>query len=234
MLKIWGRMSSINVKKVVWTAQELGLDFQRTEAGGLFGVVKTPEYMQLNPNSLVPMIEDDDYVLWESNVIVRYLAAKYDTPTLAASRAALPPEGGRLAWGGPARRPSPGQMYPTELRQRFDAERWMDWQQTTLNPVSRPGFWQLVRTPPEQRNAAVIAESNAAVEALMFTLDMHLAQREFMVGDHFTMADIPLACEVHRWFGLPQPRQSRPHIERWYESLRSRQASKGVLDLALT
>ena len=206
MLKIWGRMSSINVKKVVWTAQELGLDFQRTEAGGLFGVVKTPEYMQLNPNSLVPLIEDDDYVLWESNVIVRYLAAKYAS----------------------------GQMYPTELRQRFDAERWMDWQQTTLNPVSRPGFWQLVRTPPEQRNPAVIAESNAAVEALMFTLDMHLAQRAFMVGDRFTMADIPLACEVHRWFGLPQPRQSRPHIERWYESLRSRQASKGVLDLALT
>jgi glutathione S-transferase len=206
MLKIWGRMSSINVKKVVWTAQELGLDFQRTEAGGLFGVVKTPEYMQMNPNSLVPVIEDDDYVLWESNVIVRYLAAKH----------AL------------------GQMYPIDLRERFDAERWMDWQQTTLNPVSRPGFWQLVRTPPEQRMPAVIAESNAAVEALMFTLDMHLANRAFMVGDRFTMADIPLACEVHRWFGLPQPRQSRPHIERWYESLRARQASKGVLDLALS
>jgi glutathione S-transferase len=206
MLKIWGRMSSINVKKVVWTAQELGLDFQRTEAGGLFGMVKTPEYMQMNPNSLVPVIEDDEYVLWESNVIVRYLAAKHAS----------------------------GQMYPIDLRERFDAERWMDWQQTTLNPVSRPGFWQLVRTSPEQRVPAVIAESNAAVEALMFTLDMHLANREFMVGERFTMADIPLACEVHRWFGLPQPRQSRPHIERWYESLRARQASKGVLDLALT
>ena len=92
MLKIWGRMSSINVKKVVWTAQELGLDFQRTEAGGLFGVVTTPEYMALNPNSLVPVIEDDDYALWESNVIVRYLCAKY----------------------------SSGQMYPTDLRERFD------------------------------------------------------------------------------------------------------------------
>ena len=206
MLKIWGRMSSINVKKVVWTAQELGLDFQRTEAGGLFGVVKTPDYMALNPNSLVPVIEDGDYVLWESNVIVRYLCAKY----------------------------SSGQIYPTDLRERFDAERWMDWQQTTLNPVSRPGFWQLIRTPPEQRNAALMAESNAAVKALMFTLDMHLANRAFMVGDRFTMADIPLACEVHRWFGLPQPRQSRPHIERWYADLRARQASKGVLDMALS
>ena len=206
MLKIWGRMSSINVKKVVWTAQELGLDFQRTEAGGLFGVVKTPEYMHMNPNSLVPVIEDDDYVLWESNVIVRYLSAKYAS----------------------------GQMYPIDLRERFDAERWMDWQQTTLNPVSRPGFWQLIRTAPEQRNPALMAESNAAVEALMFTLDMHLANRAFMVGERFTMADIPLACEVHRWFGLPQPRQGRPHIERWYESLRARQASKGVLDMALS
>ncbi|MDI1268523.1 MAG: glutathione S-transferase [Polaromonas sp.] len=206
MLKIWGRMSSINVKKVVWTAQELGLDFQRTEAGGLFGLVKTPEYMQLNPNSLVPVIEDDGFVLWESNVIVRYLCARH----------------------------SSGDMYPTDLHERFDAERWMDWQQTTLNPASRPGFWQLVRTPPEQRDAALLDESNAAVEALMAMLDAHLAQRHFMVGEHFTVADIPVACEVHRWFGLPQPRQSRPHLERWYDSLCARQASKGVLDLALT
>jgi len=206
MLKIWGRMSSINVKKVVWTAQELALDIQRTEAGGLFGVVKTPEYMALNPNSLVPVIEDEDYVLWESNVIVRYLAARH----------------------------SSGQMYPTELRERFDAERWMDWQQTTLNPASRPGFWQLVRTPPEQRDAALLDESNAAVEALMAMLDAHLARRSFMVGERFTVADIPVACEVHRWFGLPQARQSRPHVERWYDSLCARQASKGVLDLALS
>jgi glutathione S-transferase len=206
MLKIWGRMSSINVKKVVWTAQELALDMQRTEAGGLFGVVKTPEYMALNPNSLVPVIEDEDYVLWESNVIVRYLCAKH----------------------------AMGQMYPTDLRERFDAERWMDWQQTTLNPASRPGFWQLVRTPPDQRNAALIEESNAVVEALMAVLDAHLAQRSFMVGEHFTMADIPIACEIHRWFGLPQQRQSRPHIERWYDSLRARQASMGVLDMPLS
>ena len=206
MLKIWGRMSSINVKKVVWTAQELGLDFQRTEAGGLFGVVKTPDYMALNPNSLVPVIEDGDYVLWESNVIVRYLCARH----------------------------SPGELYPTDLHERFDAERWMDWQQTTLNPASRPGFWQLIRTPPEQRDPTLLAESNAAVEALMATLDAHLAQRHFMVGDRFTMADIPLACEVHRWFSLPQARQSRPHIERWYASICARQASKGVLDLTLS
>ncbi len=235
MLKIWGRMSSINVKKVVWTAQELGLDFQRTEAGGLFGVVKTPEYMQLNPNSLVPVIEDEGYVLWESNVIVRYLCAKYGGPTLATAWASRPPEGVAPRWGRPgASAHAAGPMYPTDLRERFDAERWMDWQQTTLNPASRPAFWQLIRTPPEQRNTTLIAESSAAVESLMATLDAHLAQRRFMVGERFTMADIPVACEVHRWFGLPQPRQSRPAVERWYEGISARQASKGVLDLALS
>jgi len=208
-LHIWGRMSSINVKKVVWTAQELGLEFQRTEAGGAFGVVKTPEYMHLNPNSTVPVIEDqegDNFVLWESNVIVRYLCHKH----------------------------SLGDLCPTDLRERFDAERWMEWQQTTLNPASRTGFWGLIRTPEPERNVLAIAESNAAVEKLMALLDAHLAQRRFMLGERFSMADIPLGCEVHRWHGLPQARQSRPHIERWYASLCARQTSKGVLDMALT
>ena len=205
-LKIWGRMSSINVKKVVWTAQELGLDFQRNEAGGQFGLVKTPEYLRLNPNALVPVMEDGDFVLWESNVIVRYLCAKH----------------------------SPGQLYPSDLRERFEAERWMDWQQTTFSPASRPGFWQLIRTAPEQRNAQVLSDSNAAVEALLATLDAQLGRHAFVAGDRFTMADMVLGCEAHRWFGLPQPRQSWPNVERWYQGLRARQASAGVLDMALS
>jgi glutathione S-transferase len=206
VLKIWGRASSINVKKVVWTAQELGLEFQRTEAGGQYGLVKTPEYMALNPNSLVPAIQDGDFVLWESNTIVRYLLAKH----------------------------SAGQIYPADLQQRFDAERWMDWQQTSFNPASRPAFWQLIRTPPEQRDLAAIAASSAAVEVLLATLDAHLANRSYMVGERFTMADIPLACEAHRWFALPQARQSHANVERWFDRLRARQASKGVLDMVLS
>ena len=205
-LRIWGRMSSINVKKVVWTAQELGLEFQHTEAGGQFGLVKTPEYLRLNPNALVPVMEDGDFVLWESNVIVRYLCAKH----------------------------SPGQLYPSDLRERFEAERWMDWQQTTFNPASRQGFWQLIRTAPEQRNAQAISDSNAAVEALLATLDAQLGRHAFVAGDHFTMADMALGCEAHRCFGLPQPRESWPNVERWYQGLRARQASAGVLDMALS
>ena len=205
-LHIWGRMSSINVKKVVWTAQELGLDYQRTEAGGVHGVVKTPDYMKLNANSLVPVIEDDGFVLWESNVIVRYLCAKH----------------------------AMGLMYPADLRQRFDAERWMDWQQTTVNPASRPAFWQLIRTPVEQRNEKAIADSNTAVESLMAMLDAHLAQRSFMLGEQFSMADIPLGCEAHRWFNLPQSREKRPNVERWFAALQARPAARGVLDMALS
>ena len=204
-LKIWGRISSINVKKVVWAAQELGLNFDRHEAGGVYGVVKTPAYVALNPNSQIPVMEDADYVLWESNVITRYLCAKH----------------------------SPGNLYPSDLHERFDAERWMEWQQTMVNPASRNGFWHLIRLPADQRDPALIAQSNAAVEPLMATLDSHLATRSFMVGKRFTMADIPIGCEVQRWLGLPQDRQPRPHIERWFASLLARPAARGVLDLPL-
>ena len=255
-LKIWGRMSSINVKKAVWTAQELGLDFERHEAGGVHGVVKTPPYVAMNPNSQIPTIQDGEYVLWESNVITRYLCAKYGAPTLVASRtaldvlapealapravqtragglgaAALRPEGAVPSLGRPgASAPS---LYPTDLQERFDAERWMEWQQTMVNPASRNGFWHLIRLPADQRDPALIAQSNAAVEPLMAILDAHLATRSFMVGERFTMADIPLGCEVQRWFGLPQAREPRPHIERWFASLLARPAAKGVLDLPL-
>jgi len=190
----------------VWTAQELGLDFERHEAGGVHGVVKTPAYIALNPNSQIPVLQDDGYVLWESNVITRYLSAKHAS----------------------------GNFYPTDLQERFDAERWMEWQQTMLNPASRNGFWHLIRLPADQRDPALIAQSNAAVELLMAILDAHLATRSFMVGERFTMADIPLGCEVHRWFGLPQTREKRPNIERWFAALAARPAAKGVLDLALT
>ncbi len=239
MLNIWGRITSLNVRKVVWCAQELGLDFQRTEAGGKFGVVRTPEYLALNPNALVPMIDDgegpDRMLLWESNVIVRYLCAKYDTPARAVARAALPSESARLAWGGAVQR-QPGTLYPEALPERFDAERWMDWQQTTLNRASGGAFVQWVRTPPAERDTALIAQSVHATEPLFALLDAQLATRPFICGDQFTMADIPLGCEAHRWFGLPQTEYTRPawpHVERWFGDLRTRAGARGVLDLAV-
>jgi glutathione S-transferase len=212
MLNIWGRISSINVRKVVWCAQELGLDFQRTEAGGKYGVVQTPEYLALNPNAMVPTIDDGEgderITLWESNVIVRYLCARH----------------------------APGTLYPEPLAERFDAERWMDWQQTTLNAVSGEAFRQWVRTAPAQRNAEAIAYSVRSTEPLFALLDAHLAKRAFMLGDSFSMADIPVGCEAHRWFGLPATEYTRPawpNVERWFADLRSRAGARGVLDLLL-
>ncbi|HTV19115.1 MAG TPA: glutathione S-transferase [Polyangiaceae bacterium] len=205
MLEIWGRLSSLNVRKVVWMAQEVGVPFERVDAGRQYGVVDTPEYRRMNPNGLVPTLVDADFRLWESNAIVRYLGAKY-------------------SFGG---------LYPEPLAARFDAERWMDWQQTTLNPAGRDAFVQLIRTAPEQRDAALIAQSAAAMEPLLALIDDHLSRRPFMAGESFTIADIPIGVEVHRWFGLPRQRPERPHIERWYKALRSRPATEGVLDLEL-
>ena len=206
MLRIWGRMSSINVRKVVWTVQALGLTHQRTDAGGQFGIVQTPEYLARNPNAMVPLLEDGPFTLWESNVIVRYLCAKH----------------------------SDGQLYPGSLEGRFDAERWMDWQQTTLNPAGRDAFVQLVRKPGGQVDSAKVDASIAATEPLLDLLDAHLARQPFMAGSTLTVADIPVACEIHRWWGLPLARKPRPHLEHWYQKMLAHPASPGVLDLTLS
>lgn len=206
MLKLWGRTSSINVRKALWAVKETGVPFERVDAGHEFGIVTTPEFMKKNPNAKIPVIEDEGFILWESNVIVRYLGARY----------------------------AKGTLYPQEQRQLFDAERWMDWQQTTLNPAGRNAFMQWIRTKEADRKPALIAESVALTEPLMAMLDAHLGGRAWMAGDSFTMADIPIACEIHRWWGLPQERPDRPNIERWYRQILARPATRGVLDLPLS
>lgn len=206
MLKIWGRISSINVRKVVLAAQWLGVPFERVDAGLDFGVVRSADYLAMNPNALVPTIEDDGFRLYESNVIVRYLCAKH----------------------------APGTLYPDDLRERFDAERWMDWQQTTINPAGRNAFVQLLRTQPEKRQQKLVDDSIAATEPLLRIINAHLKTHPFMAGHAFTMADIPIACEIHRWRGTPVPQIELPHVDRWYAGIRANPASRGVLDLSLS
>jgi len=206
MIQLWGRLSSINVRKVVLTLRLLELPFQRHEAGGSWGVVRTPDYLARNPNALVPLLDDDGYTLWESNVIVRYLAARH----------------------------AAGSLYPTDLRRRFDAERWMDWQQTTLNGAGREAFIQLVRTPAPQRRQEALDASVAATEPLWDLVDAHLATRPWFAGDALTVADVPIACEMHRWRGLPLAWRPRPHLEAWYARMKALPAAAGVLDLPLS
>lgn len=200
-LRIWGRLNSINVQKVVWACAELRLPFDRTDAGGAFGIVATPEYKAMNPNSVVPVIDDDGFVLWESNAITRYLAAKHGAGTL----------------------------WPADLQVRADADRWMDWQTTEYSPAMRFAFWQLVRTAREKQDAAVVEESRAKSEAATAILDAALAGRKFIAGEQFTMGDISLGVAAHRWLNLPIAREPRPALEAWYARLMARPAAAAVL-----
>lgn len=206
MLRIWGRLSSINVQKVVWCADELGLPYERTEAGGSFGVVDTPEYLAMNPNGLVPVIEDEGFVLWESNAIVRYLAARHGD----------------------------GWLWPTDLRLRAEADRWMDWQNFTYWPAMSAAFRGLVRTAPEKRDAHAIEASRRKSEAAAAILEAHLATREYVAGAAFTMGDIPVALATQRWFGLPVEQEERPNLRRWLEQLRARKGAAKALSLPVT
>lgn len=192
MLRIWGRTNSINVQKVMWTVGELGLAAERIDAGMRFGVVGEPWYGAINPNRQVPAIDDDGVVLWESNVIVRYLAAKHATGTLM----------------------------PAAPAARAECEMWMDWQQNALMPGLSPLFLGLVRTPSAQRDMAQIRKGAETVEAGLRILDQRLAGRSFVAGDRLTIADIPLGCVAYRWYALPIERRAElPHLEAWYDRL---------------
>jgi len=205
MLKIWGRINSVNVKKVLWCLEELNVPYERIDAGMAFGVVKTPEYRKMNPMGLVPVIDDDGFVLWESHAIVRYLAAKHGAGTL----------------------------WPADLRQRADADRWMDWA-VAFQTAFRAVFWGLVRTPPEKRDMAAIEEGRKKSAELLALLDGSLAGRKHVAGDAFTMGDIPIGCHVQLWMRLPMEKPALPNLEAWFGRLCERPAYRKVVDLPLS
>ncbi len=196
MLKLWGRVNSINVQKVLWALEELRVAYERVDAGLQFGVVNEPFYRKMNPNGRVPTIQDEGLVLWESNAIVRYLAAKHGQ----------------------------GLLWPTDLRTRADADRWMDWCTSTLAPAMTPVFWGLVRTPPEKRDAAKIAAGVEQCAKALELFDGCLADREYVAGKSFTMGDIPVGTFVHRWYALPLERPRAPNVEAYYARLKARPA----------
>jgi glutathione S-transferase len=206
MLKIWGRTNSINVQKVLWSCAELGLQYDRVDAGLAFGVNNTPEYKALNPNGLVPTIDDDGFILWESHAIVRYLARKHGT----------------------------GKLWPSDAREAADADRWMEWYSTTLWPNVRPIFHNLVRTAPEKRNMAEVEDNRQKLTANLAILDEQLAKRKNISGNTFTVADIPIGVAAYRWFNLPIERRSLPNLEAWYKRITERPAFQQHCMLPLT
>ncbi len=169
MLTIWGRKNSSNVRKALWCAEEAGLEYRTVDAGGAFGLVDEPAFRAMNPNGRVPVIEDDGFVLWESNAIVRYLAARY----------------------------APGDLYPQDPVRRADADKWMDWTTSTLAGPFRDLFWGTLRTPPEQRDEALIAKALQTCGELLRVPDQTLAGQPWLSGERFGMGDIPLGCFIY-------------------------------------
>ena len=175
MLKVWGRNTSSNVQKAMWAIGEIGLPCERIDIGGPFGKNKEPDYLAMNPNGLVPTLEEDDgFLLWESNAIVRYLAAKHGAGTLE----------------------------PKDPKARARAHQWMDWQLTVAGPAIFQTFWGLVRTPPEKRDMAAIQKDADAEAEVWRIADAQLASRRYIEGDGFTIADIGIGAFARRWFGV--------------------------------
>lgn len=201
MLTIWGNADSVNVQKVLWCCEELGLPYERIDAGRHFGVVDTPAFRALNPNGLVPTIDDEGFIVWESNTIVRYLAAQYGA----------------------------GRLWPEDAKQRANADRWVDWANSTLWPALVPLFRAFMRTPADRRDSAAIEQARQETLAELRVLDAHLAEHAYVGGNVFTMGDIALGPAVWRWFALPIERVPLPHLQRWFDALAERPAYRRVV-----
>jgi len=197
---VWGRATSSNVMKVLWGLGELGLAFERIDVGGAFGQTDTPAYRGMNPTGLVPTLQEDDFTLWESNVILRYLWAAYapDSP-----------------------------LWPAEPRTRANVDRWMDAQQTVLNRPMSAVFWGLVRTPGEKRNLTAVAQAIEDTAKAWRMAETELSRHPYLGGDGFTLCDIPWGVHAHRWFGMDYMGLTRPEfpaVRAWYDRLCERPA----------
>jgi glutathione S-transferase len=199
MLKIWGRNTSSNVQKVMWAIGEMNLPHERIDIGGPFGKNREAAYLAMNPNGLVPTLEEEDgWLLWESNSIVRYLAAKHQSRVLE----------------------------PADLRTRANAHKWMDWQLSVLGPAIHGLFWGLVRTPPEKRDHDDIADSKARTIRAAGMLEAQLAKTKFLAGDEFSYGDIPAGIQIYRFISLAPDRPKMESLDRWYAAISSRPAFK--------
>ncbi|MCB2053459.1 MAG: glutathione S-transferase family protein [Geminicoccaceae bacterium] len=206
MLKIWGRTNSINVQKVMWTVGELELAHERIDAGGAFGRLDTDEYGRMNPNRRIPVLQDGDVTIWESQAIVRYLAAVHGA----------------------------GSLWDEDPARRSLADRWMEWAVGTIMPQLHPIFWTLKRTPEAERDMAAVERAAVAIQPLWRLLDEHLAHSSFVAGDRLTMGDIPLGCAWWRYANLDVDHPAVPNIDLWYQNLKRRDAYRRHVMIEVT
>ena len=206
MITLWGRSSSTNVRKILWCLHELGLSFEHIQAGGEFAIVNTAEYLQLNPNGLVPCLQDSDFTLWESHNILRYLAEKYGKNSL----------------------------FIADMVQRHDAEKWMDWCLSSINPMFKTIMLHALKLPAEHRNLAVLFQAIHELEEKLMLLDQHLQQRHFIADKHFSISDIAAGSYFYTWKTLHLPHQlaqknNFPSLDAWFERLSNRLAFQTAL-----
>ena len=197
---LWGRATSSNVMKAVWTLEELQLPYERIDVGGSFGKTDTPDYRGMNPTGLVPTLQEDDFTLWESNAICRYLCHAHAPNS---------------------------KLWPQDPHARGNIDRWMDAQQTVLNRPIGVVFWGLVRTPADKRDMAAIAQGIADAGKAWRMVEAELQRHDFIAGDTFTLCDIPWGVHANRWFrmnylGLERP--ELPALQAWYDRLCQRPA----------
>lgn len=199
MLKILGRATSINVRKALWTADELGVPYELEVWGKPHRDPDTAEFRALNPNAQVPVLRDGDFVLWESSAILRYLMDKYGT----------------------------GDLVPRNLETRARAEQWFAWQATDLNGAWNPAVGALVRKVPGDYDPDEVADSVKRWTAKMRIFEGRMAEtRAYAAGDAFSFADIPLGLSMHRWFGGDFDRPDLPNVTAYYDRVRARPAAQ--------
>ena len=194
MLQIWGLKKALDVQKVMWTVGELGLEHTCYNVGGPFGGLDTEEFARLNPHRRIPVIDDDGTVVWESNAIVRYLAAKYGA----------------------------GGLWPEDPAGRAIADEWMEWTATTLQRPVLIAFNGLMRTQPRQQNVKMIMNTVKRLHELYEVLDRHLEGRDFIAGDTLTIGDIAAGATLFRYYTMDAPRPKNPNLEAWRDRLKKR------------
>ena len=196
---LWGRSTSSNVMKVIWLLEELKLPYERKDVGGSFGKTDTPEYRRMNPTGLVPTLQEDDFTLWESNAILRYICNTLPTDT---------------------------SLWPRDPHARANVDRWLDAQQTVMNRPQGAIFLNMVRTPPEKRDQAAIAHAITEAARAWGMIGAELGRHSHIAGDDLTLCDIAWGVHVHRWFNMDFNRPEIPHLREWYDRLLHRPVYK--------
>ncbi len=208
MRRLLGRANSSNVMKVIWMLEELRLPYEREDYGGAFGRTQTPEYLAMNPNAVVPTLVEDEFVLWESNAILRYLAAGH-------------------AAGTP--------LWPDALRERANIDRWMDWQHTVLGPPMTVVFWGLVRTPADKQDWPAIRAAAEKLDRIYGILERQVERHDYVAGPALTPADMAIGVHAHRWFSFENVDKAElPALRAWYDRLLARPAFAAHVAIKMT